>query len=198
MLVTFRAKRRYSDIAIGTDETPQIETVNGFRPVNVDDGKDWKRYISQRIHEATKRGRKNILSNEREYRNFIYLCSKVGVSMFYAAPVAAYKPLVCNSDEGAGQFLLSRLEVSIRNGDDDHESRSIAGMLGWLASSGWALDPYHTPAGYDSQESMAILILVPDVVVPAHEAVAFGRDKVGEEVEDALRQLITELRKRQP
>ena len=117
--------------------------------------------------------------------------------MFYAAPVTAYKSLVGNYDAGAGQFLLSRLEVSIKNGDKDHERSSLASMLGWLASSGWALDHYHSPAGFNTQEPKGIPILVPDVVVPAHEAVAFGREKVGEEVEDALRQLITELRKRQ-
>ncbi len=197
LLVTFRAKRRFSDIAIGTDEMPRIQIENGFRPVDIDCEKDWKVFISQRIEDAKKRGRKHILPDLREYNHFIYLCSNVGVSMFYAAPVTAYELLVRERDQGAGHFLLSRLEVSIKVDDEEHEARGLSGMLGWLASDGWEFDNNHTPTGFGSPDTIGIPILVPNVVVRAHETVAFAREKVGEEVEDALRQLITELRKRQ-
>lgn len=197
LLVTFRAKRRFSDIAITADEMPRIQIEKGFRHVDIDCEKDWKLFISQRIEDANRRGRKHILPDQREYNHFIYLCANVGVSMFYAAPVTAYELLVREQDEGAGHFLLSRLEVSIKVDDEEHEARSLAGMLGWLASDGWEFDNNHTPTGFDSRESVGIPILVPNVVVRAHETVTFAREKVGEEVEDALRQLITELRKRQ-
>jgi hypothetical protein len=69
-------------------------------------------------------------------------------------------------------------------------------MLAWLALGGWEFDHAHNPTGFDTERNDGIPILVPDVVVPAHETVTFARDQVGEEVEDALRQLIAELRKR--
>ena len=197
LLVTFRAKRRFSDVAIATEETPKIKTEKGYQPINIDSEEDWKLFISQRIKDANIREKRNILSDEREYNNFIYLCCKVGVSTFYAAPVTAYELLVHDRNGGAGHFLLPRLEVSIRVDDKEHEIFCFEGMLGWLASGGYALDRNHTPTGFDTYETINIPILVPDVVVPAHEAVRFAGKKVGEEVEDALRQLITELRKRQ-
>ncbi|GIK76137.1 hypothetical protein FBR02_00145 [Anaerolineae bacterium CFX9] len=196
LLVTFRAKRRFSDIAITADETPKIEVNGSFRHVDVDDENDWKLFIKQRIAEANRRGRKNVLPDERDYNYFTYLCSRVGVSMFYAAPESAYELLVQDNSEGAGHFLLCRLEVSVKVGDEDHEVRSMEGMLAWLASGGWEFDHAHNPTGFDTGQGGGIPILVPDVVVPSHETVTFARDQVGEEVEDALRQLITELRKR--
>lgn len=115
--------------------------------------------------------------------------------MFYAAPESAYELLVQDSED-AGHFLLCRLEVSIKVGDNDHECQSMEGMLAWLASGGWEFDHAHNPTGFDTKPGKGIPILVPDVVVPAHETVTFARDQIGEEVEDALRSLITELRKR--
>ncbi len=195
LFVTFRAKRRFSDIAMKDNGIPSIKTEDGHQSINEDSEIEWRYFIQQHIESNKHRG--NVLPNVRDYNHFIYLCSRVGVSMFYAAPLGAYGMLAQDETEGAGHFLLSRLEVSIHFGDDDHELKGLHGMLSWLAHGGWKFDNAHTPTGFDVGRETRIPILVPDVVVPAHEAVTFARTQIGEEVEDALRQLISEIKRKQ-
>ena len=120
--------------------------------------------------------------------------------MCYAAPTSAYALLSRNSSVSA-HFLLPRLEVAINmerlQSDREHEQECLDGLLSWLAAGHIELDRSHTQSGFDTgNPEHSLPILVPDVIVRAHEAATFTRDKLGEEVQDKIRALIAELRKR--
>ena len=70
-------------------------------------------------------------------------------------------------------------------------------MLSWLTVDNWELDNRHTQSGFDRGEiKRNFPILIPNVVRLADEVVTFARDKLSDEVEEALRSLIAELRRR--
>lgn len=195
--VTCQITRRFSDIAFTGEGIPTVRLDNGrIRPVDEDSEADWQRFFQQRVEDKQQRYEEVILQ-PNEYRNFIYLCAHTGVAMFYAAPVVAYKPLVMEKGEGA-HFLIPRLEVAA---DIHHLQETVQqgtdGLLSWLTYGGWDYDHAHTQLEFDTGDgSNGLPILVPDVLIPAHEAVTFARSLLGEEVEDEIRTLVAELKRR--
>jgi len=200
LFITCRVLRRFSDIALEAEEmSPIISQGDEIRRVRENTLKDWKEFIEQHIAKKRKHYQSNNLDID-DYESFIYLCSKVGVSMCYAAPTSAYEFLSRNSSVSA-HFLLPRLEVAINmdrlESDREHEQECLDGLLSWLAAGHIELDRSHTQSGFDTgNPEHSLPILVPDVIVRAHEAATFTRDKLGEEVQDKIRALIAELRKR--
>ena len=200
LFITCRVLRRFSDIALEAEEmSPIISQGDEIRRVRENTLKDWKEFIEQHIAKKRKHYQSNYLDID-DYESFIYLCSKVGVSMCYAAPTSAYALLSRNSSVSA-HFLLPRLEVAINmerlESDREHEQECLDGLLSWLAAGHIELDRSHTQSGFDTgNPEHSLPILVPDVIVRAHEAATFTRDKLGEEVQDKIRALIAELRKR--
>jgi hypothetical protein len=200
LFITCRVMRRFSDIALEAEEmSPIISQGDESRRVRENSPKDWKEFIEQHIAKKRKHYQSNHLDID-DYGSFIYLCSKVGVSMCYAAPTSAYALLSGNSS-GSAHFLLPRLEVAINmerlQSDREHEQECLDGLLSWLAAGHIELDRSHTQSGFDTgNQEHRLPILVPDVIVRAHEAATFTRDKLGEEVQDKIRALIAELRKR--
>lgn len=200
LFITCRVLRRFSDIALEAEEmSPIISQGDEIRRVRENNPKDWKEFIEQHIAKKRKHYQSNNLDID-DYESFIYLCSKVGVSMCYAAPTSAYALLSRNSSVSA-HFLLPRLEVAINMErlelDRKHEQECLDGLLSWLAAGHIELDRSHTQSGFDTgNQEHRLPILVPDVIVRAHEAATFTRDKLGEEVQDQIRSLIAELRKR--
>jgi len=200
LFVTCRVLRRFSDIALEAEEmSPIISEGDEIRRVGENNPKDWKEFIEQHIAKKRKHYQPNNLDID-DYGPFIYLCSKVGVSMCYAAPTSAYALLSGNSGISA-HFLLPRLEVAINTErlerEPEHEQECLDGLLSWLAAGHIELDRGHTQSGFDTgHREHSLPILVPDVIVRAHEAATFTRDKLGEEVQDKIRALIAELRKR--
>lgn len=200
LFITCRVLRRFSDIALEAEErSPIISQGDEIRRVRENNPKDWKEFIEQHIAKKRKHYQSNNLDID-DYESFIYLCSKVGVSMCYAAPTSAYALLSRNSSVSA-HFLLPRLEVAINMErlelDRKHEEECLYGLLSWLAAGHIELDRSHTQSGFDTgNQEHRLPILVPDVIVRAHEAATFTRDKLGEEVQDQIRSLIAELRKR--
>ncbi|MCU0547618.1 MAG: hypothetical protein MUE44_36575 [Oscillatoriaceae cyanobacterium Prado104] len=200
LFITCRVMRRFSDIALEAEEMPPVisTTDDEIRLVDENSTKDWKKFIEQRLAKKKKQHLHNTLDID-DYRSFIYLFSNVGVSMCYAAPTSVYKDLY--DSDSAGHFLLPRLEVAINTErleqDKEHERECMDGLLSWLAAGHIDLDRCHTQSGFDTgnQES-SLPILVPDVIVHAHEAATFARSRLGEEVQDRIRELIAELRKR--
>jgi hypothetical protein len=76
------------------------------------------------------------------------------------------------------------------------EWKRVESVLSWLATGGCDLDRVHTQSGYDTgNREQALPILVPDVIVLAHEAATFARTQLGEEVEDKIRTFIRDLRR---
>jgi hypothetical protein len=204
LFISCRALRRFSDIAIDDDAMIPVhderEALSGsslMKRVDDNEKEDWEEYIRQRIDLKRRQSRFAGSSLDLDdYRNFIYLCTNTGVSMCYTATTTAYAQLVSETSEG-GHFLIPRLEVAIDMKNPRQEEKALFGMLSWLASGGWDLDNHHTQSGFDTGEREDQLpILVPDVTLLAHETVTFARDKLGEEVQDEIRRLIVELRKR--
>jgi hypothetical protein len=70
-------------------------------------------------------------------------------------------------------------------------------MLSWLASGHFCLDDGHSQVKFTTNDRGSRLpILIPDVTREADNAARFARDVLGEEVQDELRKLITDLKKR--
>ena len=200
LFITCRVLRRFSDIALEAEEmSPVISEGDEIRRVSENNPKDWTEFIEQHINKKRKHYQSTYLDID-DYGPFIYLCSKVGVSMCYAAPTSAYALLSGNSGISA-HFLLPRLEVAINTErlerEPEHEQECLDGLLSWLAAGHIEFDRSHTQSGFDTgNQEHSLPILVPDVIVRAHEAATFTRDRLGEEVQDRIRALIAELRKR--
>lgn len=197
IITTFRLLRRFSDIAEVEDfGPPTVKDDDGSRrAVAEDDEDDWEMFFRQRIQEAEDRGRPTL--DLEDYAPFIHLCADVGVSMCYAAPSAAYEYLAGHDGGEGGHFLLPRLENTVLLRDWVKE-KHLDTVLSWLATNGCAMDGAHTQTGYDQRDDSGLPILVPDVIVSAHEATTFSRDKMSEEVQDEIHTLINELRRRSP
>lgn len=195
IVTTFRLLRRFSDIADVEDfGPPTVRAEDGTRrAVAEDDEDDWELFFRQRIQEAEDRGRPTL--DLEDYAPFIHLCAEVGVSMCYAAPCAAYEYLAGHSGGEGGHFLLPRLENTVLLRDWTKE-KHLDTVLSWLATNGCAMDRAHTQTGHDQRDDGGLPILVPDVIVSAHEATTFSRDKMSEEVQDEIHTLINDLRRR--
>lgn len=198
VFTTFRLLRRFSDIAFDEGHLPPlIEKRIVVRQVNENEVGDWREFIEKRIEEKEEKGE---TSHElRDYDHFINLCAHVGASMCYAAPASIYGPLSLDEGEGT-HFLLPRLEVLVQVSGRDYktvEQNHLESMLSWMVAGGLALDGYHTdPRLSPSGAEPGLPILVPDVVILAHEAATFARDKLSEEVKDEIQDHIADLRKR--
>lgn len=198
IFVTCPILRRFSDIAFVDTSLPVVILENNkLRLVDEDSEADWNTFISHRIAKKEENYEENIL-DESDYAPFLYICRKVGVLMCYAAPTSAYELIVSGDSGGAGHFLLPRLEVAINLEQQPNSyQQKLDKMLSWLAAGHWELDRSHTQSGFDTGDAQNNFpILVPDVTLLAHEAATFARDKLSEEVEDEIRSLIAELRRR--
>ncbi len=193
VITTCQAKRHFSDVAFSNEGLPMvIESDLKRRPVHEDDIADWRRFFDQRI-KRTSAERRSLELELRDYEPFIYLCANVEVAMFYAAPAFAYRPLAFES--GEGHFLLARLEVSGHKRFPQIFEEAFNTLLSWYKAGKFAFDSAHQQDNVAVGDAQGIPILVPDVIVSAHEAVTFGRDYIGDEVDSEIRQLISELRR---
>ncbi|WP_414623373.1 hypothetical protein [Calothrix sp. CCY 0018] len=196
--ITCQVLRRFSDIAFVDTSLPLvISEKDGSRLIDEEEKDDWMEFISQRIQRKEENYEQNIL-DESDYAPFIYICHKVGTLMCYAAPTSAYEMIVSDDSRSGGHFLIPRLEVAINlEKNSKFYQKYFDKMLSWLAAGHWELDRGHTQSGFDTgQTQNNFPVLVPDVILYADEAARFARDKLSDEVEDEIRKLIAELRKR--
>jgi hypothetical protein len=201
---TFIWVRRFSDIAIGKDGSlPVIESEQ--RLVDENERDDWLSWLMERRHA---RGREYRVGRDSstgleldEYAPFVYACCRAAVAMGYMAHAGTYRPLV-RDDQGA-HFLLPRFEFAVDAGSLRRKAarqlleEDIRGLLSWTAANGMELDRGHTQTDFDTHRNGRLPVLVPSVIVSAHEAAMFTRNVLGDEFTDALRSLIAELRRRQ-
>lgn len=196
--VTCQVLRRFSDIAFVDTSLPLvISEDDSSRLIDEEEKDDWNEFISQRIQRKEENYEQNIL-DESDYAPFIYICHKVGTLMCYAAPTSAYEMIVSDDSRSVGHFLIPRLEVAINlEKNPKYYQKNFDKMLSWLAAGHWELDRGHTQSRFDTGEAENNFpVLVPDVILYADEAARFARDKLSDEVEDEIRKLIAELRKR--
>jgi hypothetical protein len=178
---------------------PVIDS-NGFpRLLDENRQEEWEQFI----HEHTLRQHRDYRSGHSttagldldEYAPFVHLCCHAAVAMVYMAPATVYQQLV-QDDQGA-HFLLPRFEFAVEAQTLGREDllQQLRGLLAWMASGGAMLDGSHTQEAFDTGREAGLPILVPDVIVSAHETVTFARSVLGEEVTDALKDLIAQLRR---
>jgi hypothetical protein len=198
MMVTFQTIRRFSDIAFPSH--PQvIEEANGNvdRIVDEDDEDDWIDYIEQHIEEANlryNRHRRGVpaLSTPEEYSPFLNLCRRAGVAMFYAAPVRMYQAVI----DSQAHFLLPRWELAIDVTQKYHAviKDRLPRLLEWLVDEGGLVrDEAHAVGGFE-EVTEGLPLFIPDVVKRAHETVVYTRDRHVPEIEEKLRELVSDIR----
>lgn len=186
------AVRHFADIAFDDESLPIMVTAEGVRrrPVQENSEEDWQTFLRERARERFERDNEPSLQ-PAVYRPFVYLCAYAGVAMCYGAPAAFYAtPSGTMSD--VPQFLLPRLETAIDLRMDDVPAHLTA-MLGWMAAGNATLSR-HADIGDAAHREGSLPVLVPDVVALAHDAAAFAKRALGNEVQDELRRLVAALR----
>jgi hypothetical protein len=197
--VTFRALRRFSDIAFFPHPRPLTDdTGKVIRTVQEDEIDDWLAYIRQHISEANRRYDQHkrgipALTTIDEYKPFIDLCHRAGVAMFYAAPARMYRATL--SDRA--HFFTPRWEIAIDLQAKNLRSeigRCIAGLMAWLVEQdGLVPDESHAVGGFD-EVSEGLPLFIPNVVMEAHRAVGYGRERHAVDVQDELQRLVADIR----
>jgi hypothetical protein len=197
--VTFRALRRFSDIAFFPHPRPLTDdTGKVIRTVQEDEIDDWLAYIQQHISEANRRYDQHergipALTTIDEYKPFIDLCHRAGVAMFYAAPARMYRATL--SDRA--HFFTPRWEIAIDLQAKNLRSeigRCIAGLMAWLVEQdGLVPDESHAVGGFD-EVSEGLPLFIPNVVMEAHRAVGYGRERHAVDVQDELQRLVADIR----
>lgn len=197
--ITFCALRRFSDIAffphprLITEETGKV-----IQTVREDNIEDWHKYISQHISEANqmygqhKRGIPALTAID-EYKPFLALCYRAGVVMFYAAPARMYEATL----NDRAHFFTPRWEIAVdlqtKNLEEDIEY-SIERLIAWLVEpDGLVPDESHAVGGFD-EVTEGLPLFIPNVVMEAHKAVGYGRERHATDVQDELRKLVADIR----
>lgn len=192
VISTCQAIRYFSDVAFANEPPPLIEVNNVLRPVQENDIAEWRKFFEYRVKQ-NQRERRPLDLEARDYEPFIYLCANVEIAMFYAAPALAYRGLAFEG--GDGHFLLARLEVAGHKRDTHIFEQAYHTLLSWYQAGKYDFDSAHQQDRVAVGDAHGIPILVPNVIISAHEAVTFGRDYVGDEVDSEIRQLISEIRR---
>ncbi len=199
--VTFRVLRRFSDIAFFPHPRPLIDDSGRFvRTVQEDNIDDWFAYIQQHISEANQRYDQHkrgipALTAIDEYKPFIDLCYRAGVAMFYAAPVRMYEA----TRRDRSHFFMPRWEVAIdlikmkEDKGKDFERRVLEFMAWLVEKDGLVPDESHAVGGFEAVVE-GLPLFIPNVVMEAHRAVGYGRDRHVTDVNDDLQRLISDIR----
>ncbi len=199
--VTFRALRRFSDIAFFPHPRPLTDDSGTVaRTVQEDNIDDWLAYIQQHISEANQRYDQHkrgipALTTIDEYKPFLDLCHRAGVAMFYAAPVRMYEATL----RDRSHFFMPRWEVAIdlkqmkEDGGKDLERR-VQEFMAWLVEQdGLVPDESHAVGGFE-EASEGLPLFIPNVVMEAHRAVGYGRERHAMDVHDELQRLVADIR----
>ena len=197
--VTFRALRRFSDIAFFPHPRPLTDDSGRVvRTVQEDNIDDWLAYIQQHISEANQRYDRHqrgipALTTIDEYKPFLDLCHRAGVAMFYAAPARMYRATL--SDRA--HFFTPRWEVAVDLAQQNIGSeidRRLAGFMAWLVEQdGLVPDESHAVGGFE-EVTEGLPLFIPNVVMEAHRAVGYGRERHVMDIQDDLQRLVTDIR----
>ena len=127
-----------------------------------------------------------------EYKPFLDLCYRAGVVMFYGAPARMYRATI-----GAGShFFTPRWELAVDLSEDvsREASRRVEQFCAWLVEDdGLVADESHAVGGFE-EVSEGLPLFIPNVVMEAHKAVGYGRDRHTADVQDGLHELVRDIR----
>jgi hypothetical protein len=198
MFVTFRAVRRFSDIAFPSHPLPLDDpAAQTTRAVNEDNLDDWFAYIAQHIEEANqmydlhKRGVPALGASD-EYKPFLDLCHRAGVMMFYGAPARMYKSTVNDKSH----FFTPRWEMAfdVIGNTASNLTHQLNGLAAWLIDlDGLVPDESHAVGGFD-EVSEGLPLFIPNIVMEAHKAVSYGQGRHVMDVQDELQKLVGDIR----
>ncbi len=197
--VTFCALRRFSDIAFFPHPLPITDNRGKvIRTVRENRIQDWLDYIQQHINEANQRYYQHkrgipALTTIDEYKPFLDLCYRAGVAMFYAAPTRMYRSTL----NDRAHFFTPRWEIAVdlQTGDLKSEiGRRIAELMAWLVEQdGLIPDESHAVGGFDDVTE-GLPLFIPNVVMEAHKAVGYGRERHATDLQDELQRLVADIR----
>lgn len=197
--LTFRALRRFSDIAFFPHPRPLTDdTGKVIRTVQENQIDDWLAYIQQHISEANQRYDQHkrgipALTTIDEYKPFLDLCHRAGVAMFYAAPTRMYRSTL----NDRSHFFTPRWEIAVDLQTQDRRSeitRRIAEFMAWLVEpDGLVPDESHAVGGFD-EVTEGLPLFIPNVVMEAHRAVGYGRERHAMDMQDELQRLVADIR----
>jgi Fe2+ or Zn2+ uptake regulation protein len=193
-LVTFRAVRRFSDIAFPAH--PLIIEDDG-EIVDENDEDAWERYIQAHIRDADARHRSHrrgipSLGSIQEYHPFLDLCRRAAVGMYYAAPSHLYNATV----RDGSHFLTPRWELCLdlsQNLDAQLNDRLLRALV-WIGDRrGLVRDESHAVGGFE-EKTHGLPLFIPDVVLQAHEVVGHVRDRHSRDLEETLLHMVHAVR----
>ncbi len=197
--VTFCALRRFSDIAFFPHPLPITDDRGKvIRTVQENRIQDWLDYIQQHINEANQRYYQHkrgipALTTIDEYKPFLDLCYRAGVAMFYAAPTRMYRSTL----NDRAHFFTPRWEIAVDLQTKDLKSeigRRIAELMAWLVEQdGLIPDESHAVGGFDDVTE-GLPLFIPNVVMEAHKAVGYGRERHATDLRDELQRLVADIR----
>lgn len=196
-LLTFRVIRRFSDIAF-LSHPIGFQEDNQYYVVDEDSEEDWIRYIQYHIKEVDRSHREHrrglgSLGSIEEYHNFIDLCRRASVAMFYGTPGRIYEATIKHH----AHALMPRWEVGIDISQSNVSStveRKLENVLMWITDvDGLDKDGKHAVGGFN-EVSSSLPLFIPDVVAAAHNAVTFSRTEQTRLVEDMIYDLIKLIR----
>lgn len=197
--VTFRVLRRFSDIAFFPHPQPITDDSGKvIRVVQEDEMEDWMNFIKQHIQDANQRyahHKRGIpaLTDVDEYDAFLYLCCRAAVAMFYAAPARMYDTTLRDKSH----FFTPRWEIAIDLQDKNVNKeivRRTEGLLAWLVEQdGLTRDESHAVGGFE-EVTDGLPLFIPNVIMEAHNAVGYGRDRHKRDVNDELQRLVADIR----
>jgi hypothetical protein len=193
MFRTFQVIRRFSDMAF--EAYPRmIKNQKEVKIIDEDEMVDWSNYIDQYILDAKGYRERGIEPlDKEEYNDFIYLCHRAGVAMFYGVPTRLYQTTV----NGGFHFLSPRWEVAV-----DMAQKNMASSLNdkldklsaWLADeNGLVLDEFHA-VGDHEEPVEGLPLMIPDVVMEAHNMAMFIRDEHANQVTQEIHNLIRDIK----
>lgn len=195
---TFRLARRYPDLLLGDDVGPPWSDKKA-RYINEDDEEEWRDWFAEHVENLQEQRRRRRIHITplplEEYDVLVGLCTCAGVAMGYGVPVRMYAPLVENAD--GAHFLLPRLETAFDFRNPKANLTGLDAVISWMTQGGCDLDEGHTQLDFQNAENgRGMPVLIPDVLVAAHEAAGFARSLLSEEFIDEVRKLVSALRAR--
>jgi hypothetical protein len=178
--MTARVLRRYSDNSIPPYDLPPTDS-NGDA-IAINDRSGWMQYFESVQERREDRGQETIEVEAFERFGFAELCANVGTVMCYAGPPNLYQ------ERSPEEARLPRLEVLVNPTEDARDKLRQAVSLYAKTNTD---DRDHAVEGFSTVSDLPVI--VPSFIVQSDEAAKAASDRMQEEVERNIQQLVAVL-----